>query len=324
MLANRNLGSKWLLIFDNVDSHDVISNCWPVSKHGAILVTTRDAVVASLPIETGLEVDEFGVDQGAEFLLSFTPNRRRQDGEREPAENIARQLGGLPLALNQMAALINGRNSSLKEFDDMYTKYEQRLHKQKKGGWRYLGYKHSLDTVWELSYQNLGDDARACLGVLSFLAADSIPLEMFTAEKPERLPQSLAFCEDELRYAIPSSSALNLTWSRLADALDELSHHALIRKNITEGTFRLHRLVQLEYRVRLADPQEDFDAATKLLLEKFPSQGENKYNDEEWLIYERYIPQVLALARNYNDFQTKATPLRPKMNFITLLAVAVK
>ena len=113
-------------------------------------------------------------------------------------------------------------------------------------------------------------------------------------------------------------------WSSLADAIDELTHHALVRKNITQGTFRLHRLVQIEYRARLANPQEDFEAATRLLLEKFPSQRENKYDDDEWLIYERYIPHVLALVRNYNDSQANSQPLKPNMDFINLLSVAVK
>ena len=202
MVTDHCVGTKWLLIFDNVDSHDVISNCWPVSKHGAVLVTTRDVVVASLPIDIGLEVEEFGVDQAAGFLLQMTPNRRRRDRETESAKDIALQLGGLPLALNQMAAVINAQSPSLKEFDDMYNKHDQRLHKQSKSGSKYLGYKYSLDTVWELSFEDLSNDARACLGIVSFLAADSVPLEVFTAEKPEKLPKSLAFCEDELRYVI--------------------------------------------------------------------------------------------------------------------------
>ena len=97
-----------------------------------------------------------------------------------------------------------------------------------------------------------------------------------------------------------------------------------MRNNIEQGTFRLHRLVQVEYRARLVDPQKEFEAATQLLLQKFPSQRERKYNDDEWLIYERYIPQVLALTRNYNASQSKPRPLKPNMDFVHLLADAVK
>lgn len=193
------LAAKWLLIFDNVDSHEVIESCWPASKHGAILVTTRDAVIATLPIDLGLEVNEFEIDEGAEFMLFMSPKRRRMADEEAAAHRIADRLGGLPLALSQMAALINARSYTMAEFETMYDKYDQRLHKQK-SGWKYLGYEYGLDTVWEISFSTLGNEARACLGVLSFFAPDSIPAKVFEASDYTRLPSTLSFCEDELRY----------------------------------------------------------------------------------------------------------------------------
>jgi hypothetical protein len=70
----------------------------------------------------------------------MTPQRARADGELEAARGVTKQLGGLPLALNQMAALINARNYSIKDFGALYSKNEQRLHKQRKNGWKYIGY----------------------------------------------------------------------------------------------------------------------------------------------------------------------------------------
>jgi hypothetical protein len=123
-----------------------------------VLVTTRDALVATLPIDDGLEVHEFNVEDGARFLLAMAHKRKRTSDEAEASQEVAKQLGGLPLALNQMAALINARNCSIREFQAMHAKYEQRLHKQRKSGWKYLGNQHSLDTVWEMSFQNLGPE----------------------------------------------------------------------------------------------------------------------------------------------------------------------
>ena len=202
MTTEDQVDSKWLLIFDNVDSDDVISICWPASKHGAVLVTTRDVAVASRLAETCIEVEDFGIDGGASFLLQMTPARRREGGETQCAENLARPLGGLPLALIQMAALVNAKKYSFKELDDKLSKYNERTHKQEDSGSTFPGYERSLDTVWGLSFETLGNDGRACLGILSFLAADSIPLEVFTAEKPEELHNSLSFCGDERRYGL--------------------------------------------------------------------------------------------------------------------------
>lgn len=132
----------------------------------------------------------------------MAPKRKHIEGELVVAREVANMLGGLPLALNQMAALVNARNWSISEFEAMYIKNERRLHKQKKNGWKYLGYEHSLDTIWDISFTSLGDEARACLGVLSFLSADSVPSEVFKSLEAGDLPNILAFCEDELKYTI--------------------------------------------------------------------------------------------------------------------------
>jgi hypothetical protein len=72
------------------------------------------------------------------------------------------------------------------------------------------------------------------------------------------------------------------------------------------------------------NPQEHFEAAVKLLLSKLPRDRSNKYDDEEWALYERYIPQALAIANNYKDSQTKPAPLRPNMDFVALMVNAAK
>ncbi|CAH0056955.1 unnamed protein product [Clonostachys solani] len=186
----------------------------------------------------------------------------------------------------------------------IYMKHGQQLHTKRKSGWKYLGYEHSLDTVWDMSFRNLGIEARACLGVLSFLSADSIPSEIFLSSKPDRLPELLSFCADELE---------------LDEAIESLTHHALVRKNIEKGTFRVHRLVQAEFRLRTENKQEHFEAAIQLLLEKFPSQREKNFGNKFWILYEKYLPQVLALVKNYNSSQGKPDPLRPTKSFVILL-----
>ncbi|KAI0104454.1 hypothetical protein F4814DRAFT_430828 [Daldinia grandis] len=300
----QNTSAKWLLIFDNVDDHSVLENCWPASKHGAVLVTTRDVLVASLPIDIGLDVNEFNDEEGAEFLLHMTLGRQRVDGELKAARLVTEVLGGLPLALNQMAAFINARSMSIFEFHVAYVKYDYNLHTQKKNGWKYLGYPHALDTVWEISFATLGNQARACLGILSFLAADDVPAEIFTATQPDKLPGILSFCADELC---------------LGGAIEELTRHSLVRRNIQERSFRIHRLVQAGYRAKLENPQQEFEAAVELLLKKIPSQRSSRFDNNEWILYEKYIPQVLSLVKNYNESQTKPKPLKPNSDFVRLL-----
>ncbi len=95
-------------------------------------------------------------------------------------------------------------------------------------------------------------------------------------------------------------------------------------KTIVEFTFRTHRLVQAEYRARMDNRQEHFEATIKLLLGKLPHERANEYHDEEWVLYERYIPQVLALTNNFNDSQSTSDPLKANMSFVNLLVNAAK
>ena len=97
-----------------------------------------------------------------------------------------------------------------------------------------------------------------------------------------------------------------------------------MKKNIDQDNYRLHRLVQSEYLARMENLQEEFEAATKLLLDKFPSQRDSTFDDDQWLLFERYVPQVLALARNFNESQKKSSPLIPNMDFVHLLTNAAK
>ena len=67
--------SKWLLVLDNVESHQIFENCWPAADHGAILVTTRRHMVASQPIDQGLEITDFTIQDGANFVLHLLQKR---------------------------------------------------------------------------------------------------------------------------------------------------------------------------------------------------------------------------------------------------------
>ncbi|KAF2969313.1 hypothetical protein GQX73_g4250 [Xylaria multiplex] len=123
MLLVRNwlqtIPAKWLLTFDNVDSCEVVDNYWPNAKHGAVLVITRDEVIATLPIDTGIEINGFDVNEAADFFLQMASKRCQAKDERNAALRVAGELGGLPLALNQMAALINARKCTIADFEVM-------------------------------------------------------------------------------------------------------------------------------------------------------------------------------------------------------------
>jgi hypothetical protein len=99
-----------------------------------------------------------------------------------------------------MAALMNARRISTTSFLNLYEKNPRRIHRERKTGWKYMGYQHALDTVWKFSFESLDKDASLLLGVLSWLSPDSIPFRMFQLSEDVKLPEALSFCQDEYRY----------------------------------------------------------------------------------------------------------------------------
>lgn len=99
-----------------VESHQIFSECWPVAKNGAVLVTTRSHAVASQPIDRGLEIKEFSVEDGAKYLLLQLATTVADQEDRDAALEISKSLNGYALALSQMAAYINSRSMKIKAF----------------------------------------------------------------------------------------------------------------------------------------------------------------------------------------------------------------
>jgi hypothetical protein len=99
-----------------------------------------------------------------------------------------------------MATLILAKGFSLEKFLAMYDKHSKKMHRERKSGWKYPGYEHAIDTVWELAVNGLDPDSRVCLGILSFLEPDAIPQELFRGSEVSLERPALKFCEDEYSY----------------------------------------------------------------------------------------------------------------------------
>ncbi|KAL8690231.1 MAG: hypothetical protein Q9224_004454, partial [Gallowayella concinna] len=299
--------AKWLLVFDNVETHQIFENCWPAADHGAILVTTRRHVVASQPIDQGLEITDFEIDDGARFVLHLLQKRQGTPEEKTAATELSKLLHGYALAISQMTAYMNARTMPIKDFLSVYKKYPKKLHRERKEGWKYIGYNYALDTVWDISFSALDQSAHACLAVLSFYAPDSIPTALLEPSETLTLGPRLEFCKDELSR-----------W----DTIEQLTDHALVRHDTISQCFSLHRLVQAEclFRVSTADRQEGFDGAVKLLRDKFPSRGSLVIMDSLWEDGAKYLQQIASVAENWRDSQDKPAPLKPTVEFCNLMA----
>lgn len=163
--------ATWLIVFDNANDPWKLVDYWPIQSGGSVLITSRDphakSIFSSEP--NGIDLDPFTASEAGELLRELT-----HDADKDcVALKIAETLGGLPLAITQMAGIVKRQQLRLSEFYDAYL--EQFNHAVFHGlryGPGQPSYAHTISTVWV--FESLGAEAKALLDVLSFLDPDGI------------------------------------------------------------------------------------------------------------------------------------------------------
>jgi len=103
----------WLLIFDNADEPERLKPFRPTDPKGHILITSRAQVFHDLARPIRLEV--LAPEKALEFLLKRTEREASDGGEKEAAARLAKELGNLPLALEQAGAFISKNGSHFRD-----------------------------------------------------------------------------------------------------------------------------------------------------------------------------------------------------------------
>ena len=231
VLKNLNKQKNWLLVFDNLEDFETIDSYLPdVAPDKHTLVTTRNPNYHQIPAE-GLEVTVLDVDEAKELLLTrsnVSPKPRAQ----AEAVVIVRELGCLPLAIEQAAAYIRETLKDIFKYLTSYRKSRKSHHERRsKANRNYYG--DSIATTWNLSFRQLNDDAAQLLRLMAFLNPDGILTEFLEAGKEglsARFKEVISDCD------------------RVSEALSELERFSLIRRQDDPSGGQLitvHRLVQL-------------------------------------------------------------------------------
>ena len=189
----------WCLVVDNLDELEMsadmrklLTGHWKQAAHGHIIITTRREAT-EIGEETGIE-DNFCIElkcltdeEGIQFLRMRTGATGENDDE---IRELVRELGGLPLALDQAAAYIRCLHQPIKEYLKKYRKQRLLLLKKKKA--RNLVENTSrerlaIHTTWLLNFDHisqiskemeLGEIPSLVMRVSAFLGPDDIPYEV--------------------------------------------------------------------------------------------------------------------------------------------------
>jgi tetratricopeptide (TPR) repeat protein len=210
----------------------------PQISGGQVLFTTRlskwSAAVQRLPLEV------LSTEAATAFLLERTAGKR-QDEPDDPtmARELAQDLDGLALALEQAGAYIDERGISFSRY-----RKDWQERREKVLSWfdpQLMQYPQSVATTWLTAFQQLSTAAQTLLRRLAWLS-------------PEPIPESL------LEVAVPAGMYHTPEPIQAMEGLVELGRYSLVSRSRQSASFLLHRLVQ-----EVARQEQRLDPATSQL-----------------------------------------------------------
>jgi len=229
-------GDRCLLVFDNATGPRDLLPFLPAAGRARVLITSNERSVAELG--TGVAVEVFAEAEALDFLADRT-GRPDPDGARE----LAGELGRLPLALAQAAAVIAAQHLD-------YPTYLQRLQATPVGQLlRRTGagqYPHGLAAAVLLSLDAIraGDRSGVCgavMELMSVLSAAGVPRAVLhTAGQAGALAER----KRPRRKTVPPAV--------VDEALGRLAGASLLTFSVDGAAVTAHRLVMRVIRERLA------------------------------------------------------------------------
>ena len=275
------LRHKWLLLVDNMDQKKLSSYTrkmflgqWKNKTLGDILVTSRRSPQAlcedlDLRPENCLELDAFSVDESFEFLKKRTGLASAFENQEEGVTELAQELGGLPLALDQAAGYISVLKCSAQSYLQQYREQKSILLNRKSAkpcSEVYSEARLAVQTTWRLNFnyiendetdEGLGKAASFFMKIATYLSPDEIPTEILNVGAPDIEHEYL---KDRLKLPIGAEQIVDL-----------LLRFSLFKRK-SDDSLSIHRLVQETLKERYSNEDETekaFSSAVRMLHHAF-------------------------------------------------------
>jgi hypothetical protein len=210
----------WLLILDNVERTKDIEEWIPQGGH--VLVTTR--LLSLGRIADPLRLEKMAPEEGAAFLLARARISDPSTEECAAARELADEVAGLPLALEQAGAYMESRQVTATEYLGYYRREGARLRAVAGDNASHA----SVSMTFTLASEGLGERATDIVRLCAFLAPEAIPEEILTGGEEACL---------EFREAVA-----------------EAGKYSLVERDSRERMVEMHRLVQEVIRDGIGPP----------------------------------------------------------------------
>ncbi len=278
-------GERCLIVFDNVTDPDAVLPYVPSIGDPQVLITSTESSVAALgkPVQVAVFTEQ--------EALAFLADRTRLD-DAEGARTLARELGHLPLALSQAAAVIAARHLTYPVYVGRLRSYPAQKYLPPARGEPYprgaaeaIGL--SIDTVTAAdpaslaSLQAPASLCRALLDIVSLLSPDGVSREiLYLGESTEVFGASIEDLDEALGRL---ASASLLTFTADTAGPSTVIAHRLVMRVTRERAAHDGTLARLAMKAAAL-----LDAYVKSLGEAW--QNRTAFRD--------FVRQVTALAEN--------------------------
>ncbi|MBU1626201.1 toll/interleukin-1 receptor domain-containing protein, partial [bacterium] len=270
----------WLLIFDNVDDFNLVKKYLPKNDKGNIIFTSRNPTYEENA--TQIPVKALNRSDSIELLSKYTGQ-----SDKENSDKLAKELGDLPLVLEQVSTYIKENEFTISSYIDLLKKPELDFSSKLAAS---ADYPETITTVFELTFQKAEEQYKGAIEFLtfcSFLAPDDIPIKELKQETAGLTPNlNLVFKDNE--------------------AIDKMLHllesYSLI--TVADSMITIHRLVQKIVRDKLDDQsrRDWIDKLYSLFNDVFTFDRKDLGT---WKTSSCLFPHILAFLDNVEDSDQK-------------------
>ena len=242
------LHHDWLMIIDNLDDdasidllrHDFLT----VGMNGTILITSRNGMVKRT--WQSIEVSDMKPEEATVLMEKIAGSHLIGD---PGLSDLLKDLGNLPLAVDQAASFINETEITLSQYRDLLTAERLRPLEKFPSTLYNFEYRQNVMTTWEISFNRVRQDdpeASDLLLRLSLLHHENISMAMLESVLYEQFHWAPNGEFEELpprdRWVPPELSTVFSNNLRLVETIAALRKFSLIRKE-ANASLHVHPLV---------------------------------------------------------------------------------
>ena len=274
-------------MFDNAPDRASVETFLPPNGPGRVLITSQNP---SWPHGQALDVPVLDVEISAKFLVS-----RTGDPDKQAAIELAEELGGLPLALEQAAAYIQATVDSLAGYLAEFRRRRADLLPRGEP----VGYTGTVAAAWSLAFAQVEESAPGAAGLLrllAFCAPDAVPVGLLLQSRPGLAGQLSPAVAEVLAPLLGDALAVK-------DAVAALRRYSLVRP-AGDRTVTVHRLVQAVTADQMPDELRDAwrQAAAAVVEAALPDDARQPGT---WPVFAALLPHAQAALTADSNAMTR-------------------